>query len=625
MHHHRNLLFAALLSAPLAAQSPVDPPPWWGVVDDVTVSLAWTFDNPATFLQPTTQVVPSWYQPSVTRFANSPNVVHLPAFAGRTGVLAVTGSATPNSGTIALTVDNDPHLDWVKWFWFQYDEFEGASGSVSAAIRQDLAKYKRANVTEKVEPLANGWQRVTISAQLIPQPDDEAIDWTLTAGALATAAIDNLFVNSKCLKPGPDDADEALGDPDGFPIDLGAATGAQCLAAAVTEGPAPGNVRTYWVAGIAASANQAHPVFRLDQNGTVIGSPITVGPTLAQAPFGPSDLAVETLRGPGGARQIVYAIYDRRPGGSVLIQALDAGTGTPDAQRTVTILNFPPIAPQPLGLAFYPPGNGGQGTFWVTDQQGNAYQFDRQGNLVSTLGGPLSGIPLGVTGAGYDASYGNFYWWSSAPVATPTPGRFVQVNGYEQSAYDLQPTGVRFCGNLQLPNPGGPAGGVAAGFEVYRRANGRLRFVCVAQLGNRSVLYELHGPFRFGFNLLGRCGMRGGVPFEGNPNFQITLTGVPNATFAALYIGFSNTTYSGQNLPFSLSPFGMPESNLSVALHMESGLLPPQAPGSFAFTLPLPPPGTGFSYVPIYCQWVVFDPSAPGGLATSQAGKTVVY
>jgi hypothetical protein len=37
------------------------------------------------------------------------------------------------------------------------------------------------------------------------------------------------------------------------------------------------------------------------------------------------------------------------------------------------------------------------------------------------------------------------------------------------------------------------------------------------------------------------------------------------------------------------------------------------------------PPGSGLAYVPMFFQWVVFDPSAPGGVATSQAGKTVIY
>ena len=33
----------------------------------------------------------------------------------------------------------------------------------------------------------------------------------------------------------------------------------------------------------------------------------------------------------------------------------------------------------------------------------------------------------------------------------------------------------------------------------------------------------------------------------------------------------------------------------------------------------------GFANVPLFFQWVVFDPTVPPGVAMSQAGKTLIY
>jgi hypothetical protein len=176
---------------------------------------------------------------------------------------------------------------------------------------------------------------------------------------------------------------------------------------------------------------------------------------------------------------------------------------------------------------------------------------------------------------------------------------------------------------LSFVNPGGPRGGIASGFEVYRRANGDFRALCVVQLTspNRSVLYELKGPFRWGSSLAGTIGMRG-LPTGGSTNFQVTLSGVPSATFAALYASFAP-----RNPVLNLSAFGMHETNALINTDMNSTLQLPSAPGSgeFAYTLPLLPPGPGFTYVPMFFQWVIFDPTVPVGLTISPGGKTIIY
>lgn len=629
--HLLTALAATALGTSLLAQTPSKPPPWWGVQDDVTVSLYWDFSGPAPFT-PQEIAVPTWYNNPVvvTQAVPTGPLAILPVLAGHTDVLALVGNNTLRTARLDVTVDNDPHVDWVKVFWFQFDEFEGAAASVIEAIEQDLAQYKKSSVTTKTESLGQGWNRVTVTAQLVPQPGDEGVDFAFTTAALGNAAIDNLFVNSKCIKLDDSDQDgDAMGDPDGFTVNLTAAVSAAtgistCLAAAVTEGPAPGFARTYWISGLAPSLLTAHQLIRIDETGSFVSSTLLPG-TLATIPNGASDLAVERVVASTGTivNQFLYAVVDQRSTGlaNVALFAFDTNGG-PVPGRNVFITapfpaNFPP-GPHSFGLAFNPSGQQGLGTFLLTDQFGNAFEFSRAGVHQRTS----NNLPLGVSGAGYDDVFGNYYWFSNAPVATPGPGGNVHVNGYEWSAYDMQPTGTRFFGNLNL-NPGGTRGGIAAGFDVYRRDNGDFRALCVVQLTapNRSVLYELKGPFRWGASLAGTCGMRG-LPFEGSPNFEVTLSGVPTATFAALYAGFTPRTPV-----LNLSTFGMAETNVLINLNMNSTLQAPSAPGSgeFAFTVPLLPPGSGFSYVPMFFQWVVFDPTVPAGVTLSPGGKTLIY
>src|SRR5262245_23386393 len=203
------LLLAGLFSGGSAlAQAPVKPPPWWGVQDEVTLSIYWA--DPSA---PPTSVVasPTWYNPLITGPAFSANIVPIPTLSGHTGCVGLIGTGVPQVGTFDMKVDNDPHLNWVKIFWVQFDAFEGTSGDIKGAIKQDLANYGRAIVEETSEPIGQGWERVTISAELIPQPADETVGWTFTENALGTIAIDNLYVCSKCVKPGPDQGGDALG------------------------------------------------------------------------------------------------------------------------------------------------------------------------------------------------------------------------------------------------------------------------------------------------------------------------------------------------------------------------------------------------------------------------------
>ena len=131
-----NALATIALGVSLAAQQPDNPPPWWGVQDDVTVSLYWDFSGPAPFV-PLEVAVPSWYNNPVvvTQAVPTGPLSIVGSLNGHTDVLALPGTGTNRQASLAVRVDNDPHYDWVKIFWIEFDEFEGTGGSVVQSTR----------------------------------------------------------------------------------------------------------------------------------------------------------------------------------------------------------------------------------------------------------------------------------------------------------------------------------------------------------------------------------------------------------------------------------------------------------------------------------------------------------
>ncbi len=611
----RLIALLLLLAAALGAQTPTNPPPWWGIPDDDTVSLYWDFSAPN--FAPTTAIVPAWYvPPSNNGFLLSGSVSVLPTLGGNTDVLGIRGLG---SGTVALEVDNDPRPNWIKIFWLQFDGYQTTGTTVGANVRKLLSQYERSIIKEEHEPLANGWVRTTISCQLLPQPDFEFVDFALSSLVGGAAGIDNLFVNSKCIKPPPDQVGKPLGSIAGGSLntDLNAATGNTDVAAASMTIDRQTNTRRFWVTGRSANGLQ-HPVYQLGNNGTVISPAVLLQATTA-TPQNVTDLSVAELAVPGGKQDFVFGILDQRTsaGGVVELLAIDTGVRTTAPTRTITLAGYTGIGP--FGLAYSPHGNGGIGSFWISDQTGTIDEVSMSGNILRTLTANSNNLPASTTGVAYDELTGLLYLFSDAPENTPR--QQVRVNGYVFDTRTEQPTGQRFYGDLNLPGNGG----VAKGLDLKRLTpSGDLLLFCVQRAGGIDYLTTINAPFQFGWNLLGRCGMAGDPPMEGNSNFQITLEGVPNATLALLFAGFSNTTSAGTPLPFNLASAGMPESNISVSIDLLTNLQLIQS-GNANYTLPLPPLGSGFSYTPIFFQWLVLDPTLPAGIATSQAGKTVIY
>ena len=613
----------------LPGQTPVDPPPWWGVADNVTVSLFWDFNAPfqpgQPTINPTFQVAPPWYS-NPSPWTAGGNVNWIANLGNHQGVMGLTGTGSPIQADVSLFVDNDPHFDWVKIFWFQFDAFEGSSGEIANRIEESLTDYGRASVTQRSASLGGGWERITVSAELIPQPDDETISLSFLENAFGTVGIDNLFVNSKCVKPRPDEEGDALGKVTTQSINLTQATnGAACRAVAVVTGNPQAPVKSHWVAALGGTTTAPHRMIQLDANGAPTGITTLLPSNPQQAPLGPTDLTVERVPTIGGGfQEWVYAILDHRPtGGPIHIRALDANANANGALVPSRDVVIPPNAPIGQGLrlsiAFDPSGNLGNGTFWITGREisppfaWKALEFNRAGQLLDEMP-----VPNATHGFDYDDTLGNFYSFS-AEAFLPPSGQPIEVNGTEISGYNQDRTGVAFCGDLNIPNPGGPAGGRASGMTVYRLFNGprsELRMACVVDAGPQQFFYELAGPFRYGYSRFGTCGMQNGPPFVGG-SFDITLSGVPTSLLAMMFLGTNSA-----NIP--LSPGVQAESVGSIVPTVSTPFLAPINEGEFSVTVQLPNSSL-LGYSETFFQWVVLDSTAPGFLGFSQAGKTVIY
>src|SRR5690606_21740344 len=278
----------------------------------------------------------------------------------------------------------------------------------------------------------------------------------------------------------------------------------------------------------------------------------------------------------GAFQERIYVLEDlRQTGGTIRISALDAAGVGP--LTPVTALNVQvPVSPFAVGtklsLAFDPTGDSGQGTFWIAGRvaggNSRAIELDRAGAPTGGAGaGGVFDVPAATNGIDYDETLGNFYCFSADTVITPS-GTPVQSNGIEISGYTGLPTGVRFCGDLNIQAPGVPPGGIATAMTLYRTFGGpqsELRFACVVGVGPDQYFYELAGPYRYGYSRYGTCGMQNGPPFLGGA-FDVTLTGVPNSLFGMLFIGTSSA-----NIP--IGPGIQSEAVASLLPNVSSALM----------------------------------------------------
>ena len=101
--------------------------------------------------------------------------------------------------------------------------------------------------------------------------------------------------------------------------------------------------------------------------------------------------------------------------------------------------------------------------------------------------------------------------------------------------------------------------------------------------------------------------------------FTLQATNLPWTGPVFLFLGLSDTSYSGTPLPFDITGLGAPNCSALCSgdqLHIMSSVL---GSGAWSFVVP-PVPGATF-----FNQAFPFDPSAnPLGLTTSNGGRGVI-
>jgi len=605
------LLTALALGSTLAAQQgPSNPPPWWFANDNNTVTVGWEFNVPFASGQPiapTFENGPNWYTGSTIRASSQ--IGWQGTLTNHFGVLATTSQAAVQ---VEADIANDPRPNWIKVMWLQYDVYTDGGRIEESEIAPDLANYLRHNVAVDESPLGQNWSRVTVDAVLKPQPVGEEFLWEF-APSQGLAALDNIYVSTRCIPTDNEMPDgEAMGEPTGVSVDDTAATGNDAARGCAYHRNTAGQ-ELFWVSATAQTGVTRHEFYGFDANTGALVASLSQNLSVVDSATGLLDLATVERGAP--SRDRIYGVF-RNGQGLPELRAFDPNSQTWDTAGQFAVTALAGIVPR--GLAFNPDGNLGAGTLWITDGAGNAHEVTLQGLLLRSTPTGLADI----SGAGYDPIRGSLYFFSRDGSANPTP---VTAVGTVFDVATLQPTGERFYGDLNVN--AARTGGRSLGFDFFRRPGPRFpRMVCLADdTAGSDILYELGATYRFGFSCFGNISMNSSVPWLGNPSWGVTTTGAPPQSLGFLYAGFSKTMAPGGTpLPLILANVGLPECAVLQSTELTLGAAAVGPGGSATLNVPLPV-NPALSYTPVHFQWVYVGTDVPGGLASSPAGKTVLY
>ncbi len=605
-----SLLLGVTSLAPAVSAQATNLPISFGLKDNNTVSLFWDTIGPN--IQPTTAVVSPWFkinaqgQPDIPwTFTGAP--LSSRTIANKTG-FGLQGSN--QSIVIEEDTDNEKRNDHVKVFEMRFD-FNPRNGTMTPELLKPSSNTRLRNIRRTVTPLAigSGWRRMTFDADIDPQPANEVFRWSLTTGSSADGAIiDDVYENTHCELNKFFQDDEPLGFRTGFRVDVQAASGnANCFGTAHSF---HNNQESFWVSA-GTPAGQRNKLFQFSRQGQLLRTydqPIV--PSVPGA-RGMRDLAVDES-GP-----FIYGGQEADAGGvSWSLFCFDVTTGVFDPNKTVKVSGLPQGFIM-RALAFNPFGEGGQGTFWTSDFGGQIYEISR--NTGAVIRNAQSGTS-NIYGMGFDRIRGMLYFFSQATQAGDP--RNVRVVGTQYEVAYLRPTGVKFYGDMSVSGSSTGRGGIAGGMDAYHLPSGQLRFVCLSQ-ATSDTIYELAGPFQYGFSCGGGIRMNG-VPFQGNQNFEMVLHGVNGARSATLFLGMSRSQMASIQLPAALDGLGLTNCSVLASLDIEVGNA--QVNGNEArLRVPLPAI-PALHYMKTYWQWVYLDAQANSrGLALSPGGETVIY
>lgn len=194
------LTFLLAVSYAFPAFGQVNAPSWWELSDGNTISLGYLFDTNAWQPAADTEVLPSWYGGTTWTLGGA----NLPAWAtalyGHNGVWGFT-SGQALDGSMDVDIDNQARPGWIKRAWYQFDVY--AVGAEVCCGWLPASGSVVLNEKVVVENLAYGWQRVTGSCDIVPQPESEKLVWTFKTDPSGKAAIDNVYFGTHCVVPEP--------------------------------------------------------------------------------------------------------------------------------------------------------------------------------------------------------------------------------------------------------------------------------------------------------------------------------------------------------------------------------------------------------------------------------------
>lgn len=228
---------------------------------------------------------------------------------------------------------------------------------------------------------------------------------------------------------------------------------------------------------------------------------------------------------------------------------------------------------------------------------------------------PAGNRPLAVLASG-TWSMGRVNGWQGAYLTTPLPLNAGQDVWVVWGPINNAQSSVHGTGAGAQPYRGSFNGG-ATWNGPYQSLQWKFR-IWTGTPGH----YEVYGT--------GCPGVRGlpdlawfGMPMAGG-SFQIQLDRAVPGNFALLSFGESDTNSGGQQLPYSLAPFGAPLCSVlaSLLVTVLQATDPMTGQAVFTMTLPNNPSLVGFRF---YNQWFCLDAAANQlGLTVSNAGAATV-
>ena len=194
------LAVACLLLASTPSGAQVGAPAWWGTFDNDTVSLSFLFPQSNWPPMPDFAAAPAWYA-GTTWTRGGPKTPQWAALvSGHTGVWGI-ADGLAGQGELAIRLDNQYRPGWIKHVWYQFDLYQVGAQTCCLHGSGDVGSILNEHAT--TEELPFGWQRVTGSFDILPQPDWEQFTWQFDVQAAGKAAIDNLHIGARCEVPEP--------------------------------------------------------------------------------------------------------------------------------------------------------------------------------------------------------------------------------------------------------------------------------------------------------------------------------------------------------------------------------------------------------------------------------------